>query len=93
MNWITKKTWFDFQRGKQIFIFSKMSRQAVGPVQPLIQLVPATLFPEVKQPGREAEQTPHLVARLGVSRSIPPDPYSALRGVYGNSFTFYSRKS
>jgi len=30
MNWTTQKTWFDFQRGKQMFLFSKASRQAVG---------------------------------------------------------------
>jgi len=65
-----------------MFLFSEASRRAVGPVQPLIQFVPATLFPEVKQPGCEAEQTPYLVARLRVSRTTPPDPSSALHVVY-----------
>jgi hypothetical protein len=76
-----------------MFLLSEASRHAVGPVQPLIQLVPATLFPEVKQPGREAEQTPNLVARLRVSRTVLPDPSSALHDVYGNNFTFYSRNN
>jgi hypothetical protein len=46
-------------------------------------MVPGTLFPEVNQPGREIEQTLHLVARLKVSRTVPLDPSSALHGVYG----------
>jgi hypothetical protein len=47
MNWITQNAWFDFQLRKHIFIFSKASRQAMGPVQSLIELIPGTLFPEV----------------------------------------------
>jgi hypothetical protein len=37
------------------FLFSTSSRPDLGPIQPLIQLVPAALFPGLKRPRREAD--------------------------------------
>jgi len=47
--------------GKEIFIFTKMQRLALGPTQPTIQWVVGTVllfYQRVKWPGHEAE---HLI--------------------------------
>jgi hypothetical protein len=46
---------FDCQRGLGIFLFTTVSRTAVGPTQPPIQWVPGALSVGVKWPGREAD--------------------------------------
>jgi len=48
-----------------------MSRLALGPLQqPPIQRIPGVLPPEVKQPGREANYTLHLVSRVWICTSV-----------------------
>jgi hypothetical protein len=50
-------------KGK-IYLLSTMSRSVLGLVQPPIQLVPRVIFPWVKRPGREADQSPLTSAEV-----------------------------
>jgi hypothetical protein len=45
---------FETQRGLGIFLFTTVSRPALGPIEPSIQWVPGALSLGVKRPGREA---------------------------------------
>jgi hypothetical protein len=45
---------FESRQGLGIFLFTTVSRPALGPTQPPIQWVPKALTLGVKQPGREA---------------------------------------
>jgi hypothetical protein len=47
---------FDSRRGLGIFLFTTVSKTALGPTQPLIQWVPEALSLGIKRPGREADQ-------------------------------------
>jgi hypothetical protein len=49
---------FDSQQGLGIFLFTAVSRMALGPTQPPIQWVPGALYLGVKRPGREAGHSP-----------------------------------
>jgi hypothetical protein len=46
---------FDFQQGQGIFLFTMVSRPALGPTQAPLQWAPVALFLGVKRPGREAD--------------------------------------
>jgi hypothetical protein len=46
-----------------IFLFTTVSRTALGPTLPPIQWVPCALSLGVKRPGRESDHSPHLVPR------------------------------
>jgi hypothetical protein len=47
-----------------------------------LQWVPASLFPGVKLPGREDDNSPHPVTRLRMRGAIPPLPHeSTCRGI------------
>jgi len=46
--------------GLGVFLFTTMSRMALGPTHPPIQLVPGALSLEVKQLGHEADHSPPL---------------------------------
>jgi hypothetical protein len=48
---------FDSWQGLGIFLFTTMSRTALGPTQPPIQLVPGALSLRVKWPGHEADHS------------------------------------
>jgi hypothetical protein len=50
--------------GKEIFLFAKAFRLALGPSQPPIQWVAGYFFVGVQQLGREGDCSPHLVPRL-----------------------------
>jgi hypothetical protein len=61
---------FDSWRGLGIFLFTTVSRTALGPTQPPIQRVSGALSLGVKRPGREADHSPPLPIRLhGVALS------------------------
>jgi hypothetical protein len=48
--------WFESRRGLGIFLFTTTTRTALGPTQPPIQWVPASLSLGVKRPGSEADR-------------------------------------
>jgi hypothetical protein len=57
------------------FLFSTSSRSALGFTQPPIQRVPGALSSEVKQPGREADQSPPAnveIKKMWLYTSTPP---------------------
>jgi hypothetical protein len=63
------------------FLFSTSSRPALGPIQPPIQWVPEALSPEVKRPGRQADNSPPAsaeVKKMWICTSTPPYVFMAL---------------
>jgi hypothetical protein len=53
---------FDYRRGPGIFLFTTVSRMALGPIQPSIQWIPGTLSLGIKRPGRESDHSPPFSA-------------------------------
>jgi hypothetical protein len=45
-------------RSEDFFLFTAVSRQALGPTQPPINWVPGALSSGIKRPGREADHSP-----------------------------------
>jgi hypothetical protein len=70
---------FDFRQGKEILLFSTVSRRVLGPTQPPIRRVPATLSPGLKRPGREADHSPPTSAEAKNSGAIPVLPHTSSR--------------
>jgi hypothetical protein len=66
---------FESRQVLGIFLFTTVSRTAVGPTQPPIQWVPGALSLGVKWPGREATTHLHLVPRSRMRGAIPPLPH------------------
>jgi hypothetical protein len=64
MGWTIGVLGFDSRRGLGIFLFTTVSRTAMGPAQPSIQWVPGALSLEVKWPGREAHHSPPTSAEV-----------------------------
>lgn len=54
-----KESWLNIRKVKDILLFSKMSVQALKPTQH-----PTQLIPEVKRPGRKADQSPPSSAEI-----------------------------
>jgi hypothetical protein len=65
---------FDSRRGLGIFLFTTVSRTALGPTQPPIQWVPRALSLRVKRSGREADPSPPSSAEVENERSYTPLP-------------------
>jgi hypothetical protein len=66
---------FESRRGLGIFLFTAVSRPALGPTQPLIQWLPGYLSLGVKRPGREADHSHPCSAEVKNpwrNTSIPP---------------------
>jgi hypothetical protein len=55
---------FDSRRGLGIFLFTTVSRTALGPTQPHNQWVPEALSLGVKRPRREADHSPSFSAEV-----------------------------
>jgi hypothetical protein len=55
--WTIRVLGFDSRWGLRIFLFTTVSRMALGPTQPPIQWVPQALSLGAKRPGREADHS------------------------------------
>jgi hypothetical protein len=64
--------WVSIPSRGNIFPFSTVSRQDLGPTQPPIQWVAMDIFPGVKRPGREADHSPPRSAEVKNGGTIPP---------------------
>jgi hypothetical protein len=62
--WMIGVLEFDSWWGLGIFLFTTVSRTALGPTQPPIQWVPGALSLGVKRPGREADHSPPSSAKV-----------------------------
>jgi hypothetical protein len=76
-----------------IFLFTTVSRKAVGPTQSLIQWVPGALSLGVKRPGREADHSPPSGAEVKNAWSYTSTPQYAFivwcLVKHKDNFTFY----
>jgi hypothetical protein len=64
MDWMIGILGFDSEQGLEIFLFTTMSRMALGPIQSPIQWVPRALSLGVKRLGREADHSPPSSAKV-----------------------------
>jgi hypothetical protein len=64
MGWTIGLLGFESWQGLEIFLFTTVSRIALGPIQPPIQWVPEALSLRVKQPGHEADHSPPSGAKV-----------------------------
>jgi hypothetical protein len=55
---------FDSWQVLGIFLFTTVSRMALGPTQPPVHWVPGALSLGVKRPGREADHSPPSIAEV-----------------------------
>jgi hypothetical protein len=65
---------FDSRRGLGIYLFTTVSRTALGPTQPPIKWVPGTLSLGVKRPGHEADHSPPSSAEVKNAWSYTSTP-------------------
>jgi hypothetical protein len=72
---------FDSRRGLEIFLFTTVSRTALGPTQPPIQWVPGALSLGIKQPERQADHLPPSTAEVKNAWSYTSIPPIRLHGV------------
>jgi hypothetical protein len=78
----------------RIFLFTTLSRPALGPTQPPIQWVPGVLYLGVRRPGREADHSPPTSAEVeNAWRYIPIPQYDFLawysvKKKHRDNFTF-----
>jgi hypothetical protein len=63
---------FHSRQEQEIFLFSTVSRLALGPTQPPIQWVLGAFSPGAKRPGREANHSPLSSAEVKNGGAIPP---------------------
>jgi hypothetical protein len=74
------RIWSSIPSRVKNFLFSTLSRPAVGCTQPPIQWVPGALSPGVKRSGREADHSPPIsaeVKRTWIYTSTPPHVFIA----------------
>jgi hypothetical protein len=76
LRWTTEeRSWFCNRQRKEISLFSKTSRQALGLNLPTTDSVSGTLTPGVKRPGRN---TAYLFLALGTSGATTLFPHPPL---------------
>jgi hypothetical protein len=81
MGWTEGGSRVRFPRGLGIFLFTTVSRTALGPTQPPIQWVPGALFLWVKQPGCEPDHSPPYCVE--VKESVELYLYSPVKKAQG----------
>jgi hypothetical protein len=63
--WTTGRSGFDSRRGQRIFPLASVSRPALGPTQPPVQMGTGGPFPGGKaRPGRDADHSPPSSAEV-----------------------------
>jgi hypothetical protein len=86
---------FESRQELGIFLFTTVSRPALGPAQPPIQWVPGAPSLGVKWPGREADHSPPSKAEVKNVRIYTSTPTIRLHGAvlsyinHSDNFTFY----
>jgi hypothetical protein len=93
MGWTIWVLGFDSWWGLGIFLFTTMSRMAVGPTQPPIQLVPGALSLGVMHPGHEADHSLPYSAKVRNAWSYTSTPQYIFTAwclfKHRDNFTFY----
>jgi len=64
MGWRVRVLEFSSQQGLEIFLFTTVSRMALGPTQPPSQWITGPLSLGVKQPGCEEEHSPPTSSKV-----------------------------
>ena len=73
MDWTPKKFWFNSRPRQEIFLFSKVTRAALGPNKPSGQWVTMSSFTrEGSSWGMKLASHLHSVPRLRMHVAIPP---------------------
>jgi hypothetical protein len=78
---VDSDTVLDSRRGLGIFLFTTVSRTALGPTQSSIRWVPGPLSLGVKRSGREADHSPPSSAEVKNAWSYTSTPSLRLHGV------------
>jgi hypothetical protein len=81
MGWMIRVLGFDLKQGLGIFLFTTVSRPAMGPTQPPIQWVLVALSLGVKCPTYEADYSPPTGAEVKSAWSYTSTPSIRLHGV------------
>jgi hypothetical protein len=81
MGWTMGVLRFESRQGLGIFLFSAVSRPALGPTQSPVQRVAGALSLGVKRPGREADYSPPFSAEVKNARSCASTPPIGLHRV------------
>jgi hypothetical protein len=68
---MTKESGLDAEQIQGIFLFSKTSRPALGPLSLLFNVYWGFFILGVKQLWHKADNSPHLVPSLGMNAAIP----------------------
>lgn len=63
---------------KENSLFFKTSRSALGPIQTPAKRLAVSVLPRIKQLRQESDHSLHVLSRLGMSGSIPPQTYAFL---------------
>jgi hypothetical protein len=80
-DWMIRVLGFDYEWGLGIFLFTTVSRMALGPTQPPIQWVLGDLSLGVKQPVHEADHSPPSSAKVKNVWSYNSTPPKRLHGM------------
>jgi hypothetical protein len=62
---------FNFRQGQEIFLYSTLSRLALGPIQPFLQWALGSFSMGVKGPARGADHSPTSSAVVKNGLAIP----------------------
>jgi hypothetical protein len=78
-------------RATKFLLLSTASRPTLGPTRLPIQSLQRDLSPGKKRPGREAQQSLHLLPRLKISGLYPHSPID-VNVMYRDNFTYASTR-
>jgi hypothetical protein len=81
MAWTIGVLDFDSRLGLGIFLFTIVSRTALGPTEPRTEWVPGALSLGVKRPGPEADDSPPSSTKVKTAKTYASTPPIRLHGV------------